>query len=321
MKGNMSQSRNAGAFENFVPKSRKINGQTLDNDVQIDNVASANKLKEAKIIGLSGAVGSNSVTFDGSGNVYIPITYLKEAYLEWGGKNRANLVSPIDSAILPELSTNRLAFIPNSAVKFERSADAGATWTDVSKDYNGTALCTGTISFGNGNTSNDKSINKKHRVTIDCIDGKLYSVLTKILIQSTTSGATGCKCKVEVGKEQWTTVAESELNGWPGWNVINFESLTIGSADTNRYIRLTFSIDGVDSVYDSDFKILSLRFISKSFFGTASSTMALTGHLYSYDSEQNATFPNNLAIQGNTLKIGSTTLTETQLKALLALLT
>jgi hypothetical protein len=66
---------------------------------------------------------------------------------------------------------------------------------------------------------------------------------------------------------------------------------------------------------------MSVRFIYSAFFGMGSSIMARSGVIYSVDSEQNVTFPNNLAIQGNTLKIGNTTLTETQLKALLNLLT
>ena len=137
MKGNISQSRNADAFENFVPKTRKINGQTLDNDVQIDNVASADKLKTARTIGLSGAVTSTPKTFDGSGNIDIPITAIKEAYLDWGGKSRYNWLSPVDNALLPELGTNRLAFFSDSAVKFERSEDAGVTWKDVSDQFDG----------------------------------------------------------------------------------------------------------------------------------------------------------------------------------------
>ena len=82
MKGNISQSQGALEVKNAeeirrleqeiskdeqeteqelkgkVDVSRKINGQTLENDVNITNVESANKLKTPRTIGLSGAVTS-----------------------------------------------------------------------------------------------------------------------------------------------------------------------------------------------------------------------------------------------------------------------
>lgn len=59
----MSQSRNAEELKRFVQNSRKINGQTLDNDVLIDNVESADKLKTARTI--------NGVAFDGTEDIKI----------------------------------------------------------------------------------------------------------------------------------------------------------------------------------------------------------------------------------------------------------
>ena len=327
MKGNMSQSRNADAFENFVPKTRKINGQTLDNDVQIDNVASADKLKTARAISLSGAVTSTPKPFDGSKDIDIPITAINESYLGWRADQASATPSSLDTALLPELSANRLAFIYNGAVKFERSEDAGATWTDVSEQFDGTMLCTSNISFGNNNSVGDYNVNRKHRITIDTVSGRVVGVLAKILLCISTEGAIGSKCMLEFGDSaentQWTAIKEMYIGGWSGWNAININPVPIGRESTGyyRYVRLTFSIANVTNGYDSDLKIWSLRFICRAFYENTISAMARTGHLYSYDSEQNATFPKNLTIKGNTLKIGSTTLTETQLKALLALLT
>jgi hypothetical protein len=321
----MSQSRNAEELKHFVQNTRKINGQTLDNDVQIDNVASADKLKTARTISLSGAVKSTPTAFDGSKGIDIPINSVKEAYLDWGGQHRHLRMSPVDYALIPELYANRLAFIPDSAVKFERSADSGISWTDVSDDFNGTMICTGAMIFGNGNTTEDKSTNRQHRITIDCIEGQLYGELAKIILRINTEGAVGCKCKVEGGDTSdgtiWTDITEAVIVGWPSWNCININSILVGTERSYRYVRLTFSITGVDEKYASDLQIMSVRFIYSAFFGMGSSIMARSGVIYSVDSEQNVTFPNNLAIQGNTLKIGNTTLTETQLKALLNLLT
>ena len=321
----MSQSQKSIDLSPYVPKTRTVNGQALDNDIEIKSVESADKLKTARTIDSSMAVTSVPTTFDGSSNVSIKIASVKEAYLDWGGKHRDVSPSPLDCAMLPELSTNRLAFIPDESVKFERSQDAGETWVDVSKDYNGTALCTAFMPFDNGNSVGNQSINRQHRITIECINSGLYCNLAKIIFQISTEGASGSKCKVEFGDNsentKWTEITTTNVNGWSGWNVINIGHLLIGVERGYRYVRLTFSISGLNPEYDCSLIVSRLRFISSSFYGWTSSVMSRTGRLYSIDDKQNATFPKNLSIEGDTLKIGSTTITETQLKALLALLT
>lgn len=306
-----------------------MKGNMSHNGKLATKTISADNLKIARLISVSGAVTSIPTAFDGSQDIQIPIDSVKEAYIKWGGKNNAFHLSPIDVALLSELNANRLAFINNSAVKFEHSADAGATWTDVSANFNGTAICTGSMAFGNGNTLTDKSVNRQHRITIDCIKGEVYCRLAKILLNISTDGASNCVCKVEFGDKatdtEWLTYTTMSINGYPGWNAINIDQLLIGAENITwdkayRYVRLTFSISGVSSSEKSALVISSVRFVSSICYA-AQSAMARTGHLYSYDSEQNATFPKNLIIQGNTLKIGSTAITETQLKALLALLT
>ena len=306
-----------------VPKERKINGQALDKDVEIKNVESADKLSTSRNITLSGAVTATPTAFNGSSDVEIPISSLKEAYLEWGGRHNSVSISPVDVAMLPELNTNRLAFIDSNAVKFELSEDAGATWEDVSNDYDGTTLCTKSIDFNNGNTPTNQTINKRQRITIDCIKGNIYCVLAKIILNISTGGAGGCYCDVERGDSSentvWEKLTTASIGGWSGWNAINLTPITVGTEKTTRYIRLTFSISSVNSSYYCNLSIISLRFVSSAFY-SASNTMAEKGTLYDYDKDQNATFPKNLSISGNTLKIGSTTITETQLQALLALL-
>lgn len=311
-----------------VDISRKINGQTLENDVNIANVESADKLKIPHTIGAKGAVTSTPTAFDGTGDILIPIDSIKEAYINWGGKNRTRYISPVDAAMLPELNANRLAFIKDSAVKFELSADAGATWTDVSDQFDGTSLCTTSIAFGNGNTATDQSTARQHRITIDCIGGGLYCQLAKIMVLVSTEGATDCTCKVEFGEKSentvWTTFVTANVDGWQGWNVINVDHLvgmeSVSWGPSYRYVRLTFSVAGVASGRSSDLSIKSIRFIS-SMFNNATSVLASRGTVYSIDRDQNVTFPKNVIIQGNTLQIGNTTITETQLKSLLALLT
>ena len=314
------------SIDEKVSAERKVNGQALDKDVEIKNVESADKLKTARTIGLSGAVTSTPTNFDGSGNVNIPVHSVKEAYLEWGGRHQGVNLSPIDIALLPELNANRLAFIPDSCVKFERSADAGASWSDVSADFDGTMLCTDYADFGNGNTETDKNVNRKQRITIDCTSGGVYCELTKIVLRISSEGATGCKCLVECGDHSnetvWTTVADTPVYGWDGWNVVNLNSIQIGAnkPNTYKYVRLTFSIEGLYEGYHNSLRILGLRFVSRNCYNDTINKMASRGTIYNFDRDQNVTFPKNLAIKGNVLTIGNTTITEAQLKSLLALL-
>lgn len=320
----MSQSRKAEELKRFVQNTRKVNGQTLDNDVQIDNVESADKLKTARTISLSGAVTSTPTAFDGSGDVDIPIESIKEGYIEWGGRHNAVYLSPIDVAMLPELNANRVAFIERSAVKFERSNDAGVTWTDVSADFDGTLICTKNLYFGNGNTVEDKTIDRQHRITIDCISGGVYCELAKIMLYVGTRGAKGCVCKVECGDNSentvWTTITEAYVSGWLGWNSLNFTPVLIGTEGKYRYVRLTFTISGMSADYSSDFAIMSIRFLSSIFY-SASNYLAKEGTLYTTDVAQNAIFPNNIIAKGGKFQLGNTVLTETQLQALLKLIT
>ena len=53
---------------------------------------------------------------------------IPEAYLQWGGKNLSSGYAPIDAAMNPALSANRLACIDPKGVTIEQSQDGGATW-------------------------------------------------------------------------------------------------------------------------------------------------------------------------------------------------
>lgn len=320
----MSQVRNAEEFKNYVPNTRKVNGQPLNKDVEITEVKSAEKLKTARVVSFKGAVESTPTAFDGSNNINVVVDKLYEGNIDFGGKSRYVHLSPIDTALIPEFSANRIAFIKDSAVKFELSNDNGETWIDVSENYDGTMLCTSNIMFGIGNTLSDKSINRQQRITIDCIDGGVYCELAKIFVQVDTSGAKGCQCKVEFGDASentvWTTKNTEIVAGWTGWNVINIPPTYIGKNE-KRYVRLTFSISQIVDEYTCNLNVMSLRFVSRICYGEAPSILARKGVMYTFDKYQNVTFPNNIYISGDTLKIGNTTINEEQLQALLALLT
>jgi hypothetical protein len=94
------------------------------------NAGSANKLTNARTIAISeGAIGT-ATSFNGTANISIPITSVKEAYLTWGGKNISGSLSPVDAAMDGQWSANRLSFMPASNIQVEYSTNGGSTWTD-----------------------------------------------------------------------------------------------------------------------------------------------------------------------------------------------
>ena len=74
------------------------------------NANAADKLSAGRNISLGTAVSSTATTFDGSKNITIPVTGVKEAYLTWGGRNFSGSSGPLDAAMVPQLGANRFAF-------------------------------------------------------------------------------------------------------------------------------------------------------------------------------------------------------------------
>ena len=108
----------------------KIKVGSTEHDLQ------ASKLTTARTIGLGTGATGTATSFDGSANITIPVTSVKEAYLDWGGKNFSGYYGCIDAAMVPELGANRLAFMPASAVVVEYSAvfsALSATFIPVTK--------------------------------------------------------------------------------------------------------------------------------------------------------------------------------------------
>lgn len=234
-----------------------------------------------------------------------------EAYLAWGGRNISNGFSPLDAALIDELGANRLAGISNDKVVFERSSDAGATWSTY--DSNGRALCTTSGWATNEKAGASLSANDWHRITIE-VDGSIYCDLRKIAILFSTQGASGCQCKVEWGDYSsptaWTTATTAEMGGWSGWNIIDVNNRIGSSAYGNaKYVRLTFSQTAVLSDYDFCSIVYKLRFYSSNCW-SAPSSLGDSGHLYTYDDGLNAGFPAKVAATSLTINKTATTKTD-----------
>lgn len=186
--------------------------------------------------------------------------------LEWGGPNIERSVSALDAALSDELSANRFAEMPNANFVFERSDNAGTTWTTYTAD--GYALTTaGTNTVCNANALGSQSPSNWHRFTIDvrlASSNTFYGEIRKFLFNINTNGATGCKVKIDgstfANPDTFVKIVEAPIDGWSGWNVINV-NITAGLGNDTFYkkLRFTFSQTGVNTSYNSNLTISKMR--------------------------------------------------------------
>lgn len=291
---------------------------------------SANKLTTARTIGLDTAVEATAKSFDGSGNIAIPITSVKESYLSWGGKNIAGDISPIGMACSSEHNANRLAFINGNALTFEYSSDNGSTWTDYGYSASDkSSFCTKYKDVPIGRTSSTEyTTNCKSRVTIFA-QPYMYTNPKKLLINVASSGGMQVliEYKTGISGAAWNTFGTYSLSGWSGWNDIPLILGTLGGGSSqtsnNWYLRLTFSITSVNSSFNKQASVYAIRLFGTNNWNSASylngkGDMSGTGHLYDYDINANAIFPadviaktfNGTATSANKLSSSSGSVTQ-----------
>ena len=220
------------------------------------NSATATTLQTTRSISLGTAVTSTATNFNGSSNITIPITGVKEAYLNWGGRNLSGSYAPIDAALMPDLGANRLAFTAASAVIVEYSQDGGTTWLNYAvPDSTKINLLNGNSSSiqvgGGGYPAGTNYTNYLVRLTINT-SGQIYTTLNKFIVLVSTNGSSGSYCTIDArtqtnylaGNNTWTTFSnQTPVAGWSGYNVINTSGLTtFGNTPATQYgqVRFTF---------------------------------------------------------------------------------
>lgn len=292
------------------------------------------KFTTARNISLGTGVTSTPIGFDGSADIVIPVTGVKEAYLSWGGKHLKNTCSALDASLIPALGANRFAFMSSSKVTLQSSRDGGITWTNIDdnamkKQFFNTIAANLVIGNDpNTKTGVDKSLYMS-RVIIDTTSN-IYAILKKFAIYMATNGSTDCYCTLEgrtlankkAGNNTWKMFAEKvPLSGWSGWNIINisgFQTAATNDATYDSYyseIRFTFGV----TKHSSTATYPGLRVYGIMGFGndawTSPSAMATSGHLYSYDYDGNATFPGRIAATAFRGQLGITNKTYTSTAA------
>lgn len=218
-----------------------------------------------------------------SNNLY-PRT--QSTLLQWGGPNVFASLSPLDAALSDELSANRFAEMPNENFVFERSDNAGTTWTTYTAD--GYELVTsGTNTVCNTNVLGSQSSSNWHRFTIDVRPGSsndFYGEIRKFLFSISTVGATGCRVKIEgstfATPDTFVQIADAPIDGWSGWNVINVNvTAGLGVESFYKKLRFTFSQTGVDSNHASCLYVHKMRVYCANCWG-APGNFALRNRTY-----------------------------------------
>lgn len=225
-----------------------------------------------------------------------------EANLEWGGRNIADGFSPIDAAMVSELGANRFMFGKAAGITVEYSEDAGATWNTypLADSTKVDLFSTGrNYVFAGGEKSRQPSVNDMLRVTIDSDAFGVYTALNKFVLFISTGGASGCYCTIDAALESSPTTFKTfadkvPVSGWSGYDIINTEAFeTYGNNPSRQYglIRFTLGCTSAPTISNR----VGLALLKIMAFGGAGwstpSTMAKTGHLYSYNSLKDAVFP------------------------------
>ena len=223
-----------------------------------------------------------------------------EASLKWGGRNISDGYSPIDGAMISSLGANRFAFGKAAGITVEYSEDAGETWVEYPLADSAKVRL---FSVGNnylyagGEKSRPPSVDDMIRVTIDSDVFDTYTALNKFVIELSTGGNSGCYCTIDAALESSPTVFEVfadkvPVSGWSGYNIINTRTFeTYGNQPSRQYgiIRLTFGCTEVNTKYKG---LAIIKIMGFGGFGWHTpSNMAQDGHLYSYNTLQEATFP------------------------------
>ena len=277
-------------------------------------VAKADQLTTPRTIAIGTGATGTATSFNGTSNITIPVTDVKDSYVTWGGKIITQNVSPDDAGCIDEFGHNKLAFLPANCIDVAYSTDGGTTWSDYGlTDAQKIAMVTttGTAVYVGGPTDNATSSNiagLRARVRIavgPTTGGKIYTAAKKILINFSNQGAGGSKVTIrnrtignyKDGIDTWTTVGTYDIAGGSGWNSYPYNTTFGGSfsTQTSQIGQVEFVLSctslGTWGYKKPDF--IDFRMIGMTNW-TMPSEMARAGHIYTFDTYQNTFFPNGV---------------------------
>lgn len=266
-----------------------------DGDGVVDK---AEKLGTARTIGLGEAAASTPTSFDGSQNITIPVTSVRESYLTWGGKNLSGSITPIDTALADFASGNRLFGTPASSISVEVSRNGGSTWSaypGVTDGGKRSLVSTGT-SYNLGGVGSGNTVQDQLRVTISA--GSFYFFCRKVLMNVSTNGATGMKVNIKYSTigapDTFKDYGTFSLSGWSGWNSIPLSmSWGGGSNQTGqtKKIQFTFTMTGAGPA-----TVLAIYAYGENAWAFPN-VMAKYGRSYDVDYDCNSTFRGKVTLK------------------------
>jgi hypothetical protein len=243
-----------------------------------------------------------------------------EARLAWGGKHLTNATSPVDAALIPDLSANRAAFINPNCVDVLYSEDGGTTWQDYGlTDWQKQRLLCDESSVIVGKRSSTQHADAQCmlRIFIHDTTSYFYAKIQKIAVYCATNGSEGCYCNV-TGRKQvnvndnvdsWDTLADHvSISGWSGWNIIQTSFITYGGNTTsyhiNNYygqIRLDFGISGPTTADNgAGLSIARIRMYGTECWGGSMSYLAKYGNPFVLREGKKCVFEGPVAVKDGT---------------------
>lgn len=233
-----------------------------------------------------------------------------ESRLNWGNSNIAGNVSPVDAGCIDEFGHNKLAFLPAECINAAYSVDGGATWIDygLSNEQKVSLVTNGSVgvTIGKNETKTASNIaqhKSRIRIAAQNTSGvqRIYTASKKWLINVSTNGASGTTITMRYrtianamsGTETWVNVGTYTVSGWSGWNSIpwinNFGGSTTSQTGQPGEVEFVLSATGLSSS-NGTACMSDIRLIGATNWKPASE-LAKNGHVYSFDVNQNVTFP------------------------------
>lgn len=242
---------------------------------------------------------------DTIGNIHRPI-YIKNGigtevtdvamdYIGWPKENHTNL-SSLDNLYYFS-APNVLSYPKPDYIDIEYTNDGGTSWITHPSATNANKIALFTTSYGfslgNKTSSAGITVNDGLRITLHLGAG-MYCSMKFLAIRHFFPG----ECDVTI---EYTTYANpttyvehttlTKISSNPGYRIIPFDKFLFGNNGVHD-LRITAFYTGTTYINNS-YTISEIRGFANNVY-TYTSQLANTGHLYSYDSDKNATFPANI---------------------------
>lgn len=245
-------------------------------------------------------------------------THTAKDILHRNGDYWAGNIGALDRSFVDTAGACRTAFLPASGVNIEYSGDGGQGWSDYGAPD---AVKASLFSMPGASgpavkiTKNDvAALEHMTRITVSPVDR--YAKVDKAYLWFSTSGhqvSVSIETSTVGAKTTFSSILENvPLSGWPGPNVIHLLPRTFGGSEgstTNTYAyRFTFKLTSVNTAYEANSPVVyDIRLYGDSAW-TAPNSMMKNGHLYAWDSAQNAVFP--ASVKASQFLEGGTALTD-----------